>query len=37
MYLVMSGVTDADLFGMFLYDFETFRKNVQFSLMSFYL
>ena len=37
MYLVMSGVTDVDLFNMFLYDFETFRKNVQFSLMSFYL
>ena len=37
MYMVMSGVTDADLFTMFLYDFETFRQNIQFSLMSFYL
>ena len=37
MYMVMSGVTDAKLFHEYVFDFEAFRKNIEFSLLTFYL
>jgi len=37
MYLVMSGVTSAELFHQYVYDFEVFREGINFSLLTFYL